>query len=526
MNDNASARDSLSLPIVHQSRVQPDRPALWWRAEEISYRALAERADDLARRLAGAGATAGDRVAVLLPNRPLYAALLHAAARLQVALVPLNPRLTAGEVGWQVADADPCLVIYDRTLADRLADVEPEVTLVAAGPGGPAGDLSLADLAPVDQPLSGAVPLGTPLAIVYTSGTTGRPKGAVLTHGNFTWGAVGSALRLGQQPDDRWLVPLPLCHIGGLAVLWRSALYGTAVVLQPRFDAAEVARALEEEVVSQLSLVPVMLQRLLVVWDDRPAPSALRAVLLGGGAASEELVIRARALGFPICPTYGLTEAASQVATVPPGRGAVRPGSAGPPLVVTEVRIVAADGTEQPAGSEGEIQVRGPTVMSGYWNAPAATGAALAGGWLHSGDIGWLAEDGELFVLDRRESLVVTGGENVYPAEIEAVLDAHPGVAASCVVGLPDPVWGAVVVAAVEALPGAARDPEELARYLREHLAGYKIPRRIVWLDALPRTASGKPSRAAVRRLLEAGSEPDGSDGTGAPDGPGVPRAT
>ncbi len=497
--------------LVRHSRSQPNHPALIWHGGVVSYRALADRVDDLARRLAGLGLGPDERLAVLLSNQPVYITLVHAAAHLGAVLVALNPRLTADEIAWQVADARPQALIHDPMLAERLAELGPEITLVAAGTSGsdeePAGPdhLVLDTLTPVESApgaLRSGLALDAPQAIVYTSGTTGRPKGAVLTHGNFLWSALASALRLGHRADDRWLVPLPLCHVGGLSVLLRCALYGTTVVLHPRFDAEAVARSLDEDAVSHVSLVPTMLQRLLEVWGKRPVPSALRVVLLGGGPASEDLAQQAADLGFPVTPTYGLTEAASQVTTAPPGRRDVKPSSAGPPLAVTGIRIVDTEGLSLPPDTAGEILVRGPTVMAGYWNQPEATAAALAGGWLHTGDVGWLDESGELFVAARRDDLIVSGGENVYPAEVEDALNAHPDIAASCVVGVPDPEWGMAVAAAVVAAPGAKCDAEAIERSLRARLAGYKIPRRIQWLEALPHTASGKPHREAIREML------------------------
>jgi O-succinylbenzoic acid--CoA ligase len=489
------------VPLPLPRRARSDHPALICGAEVLSYRQLAARADELARRLAGLGLGCGDRLAVLLPNGPDFAALLHATARLQAILVPIHVRLAPAEVAWQVEHSGCGVLVYDPALADRVSRLPPRVRAVAAS--GVTGDgPALEDLPPSDVLLQAEVGLDMPATLLYTSGTTGRPKGAVLTHGNHLWSALGSALRLGQRRGDRWLVPLPFSHVGGLAVLLRCAWYGTTAVVSRDFEADAVARVLADAAITHVSLVPTMLARLLEARGDRPAPPRLRAVLLGGAAAPAELLAHAADIGFPLAPTYGLTEAASQVTTRSPGRGPCPEGGVGRPLAFTSLAIADDDGHALPAGQEGEILVRGPTVMAGYWRDAPASAAAVVDGWLRTGDLGRLGEDGELQVLARREDLIVTGGENVYPAEVEALLRQHPGVAECCVVGLPDPEWGAIVAAAVVPAAGAALDPAELQAFLRTGLAGYKLPRRILCLDALPRNAAGKLLRSEARERL------------------------
>lgn len=540
------APDRLPLPLPRAARARPHHPAVVaGDGVALTYAELAERADDVACRLAAAGVTAGDRVAVLVGDGARFAVLLHATARLGAVLVPLSTRLTAGELGWQVGDARPRLVV-----ADPPRSAAAPGTLVLSWQ-------ALSDLAAADAPLVDDVRLDAPATMIYTSGTTGRPKGAVLTFGNLAWSAAASALRLGLLPGDRWLVPLPLFHVGGLAVLWRAALAATTVIAPGHFDAAGVAAAIAGGGATLVSLVPTMLARVLGAWGDRPPPAGLRAVLLGGGPAAPALVDRAIRLGFPIALTYGLTEAASQVATDWPRRDPADVDGGAPPLAFTEVRVVGADGAPLLVGEDGAIEVRGPTVMAGYWGDPDATARALAGGWLATGDIGRLDAAGRLHVRGRREDLIVTGGENVYPAEVEAVLAGHPAVGACCVVGIPDSEWGEAVAAAIVRAPGAAarqdwppvaeggaagasdappsgetvahvtsRPPPsgdavavgtsgdgsssgagsdiaaELIAFLRARLAGYKVPRRLVWLDVLPATAAGKVRRDEVRRLV------------------------
>jgi o-succinylbenzoate---CoA ligase len=480
-----------------RARATPERLALRDGGVAWRYSALARLVERVAGGLAAAGAGAVDHVGVLLPNGVLYAAVVHALAHLGAVLVPLNTRLTAGELAGLVEAASVRLLLYGRATKAVAADLL-EITNVAA--------LAVEEL-PACAPAPPAVPLDLDAvqAIVFTSGTSGRPKGAMLTYGNHFWSATASAYHLGVLPDDRWLSILPLYHVGGLAVLFRSCLYGTAAVLQEGFDLEAVSRSLDEEAITIVSLVPTMLYRLL---PARPSwPARLRLVLLGGAAASPELLARAAAAGVPVATTYGLTEASSQVATLLPDGVRRKPGSVGRPLLFSELRIVDEAGAPLPAGHYGEVIVRGPTMTAGYYGEPEATARALRDGWLHTGDIGYLDRDGDLWLVQRRSDVIVSGGENVYPAEVEAALREHPAVTAAAVVGLPDAEWGERVAALVVPAAGARLEAADLLAFLRGRLAGYKLPRTLRIVAELPQTASGKIARAAVRELLLAGRD-------------------
>jgi O-succinylbenzoic acid--CoA ligase len=290
--------------------------------------------------------------------------------------------------------------------------------------------------------------------------------------------------------------------VGGLSVLFRSAWYGTTVVLHDGFDAERVRDALFDDGVTLVSLVPTALRRLLAVWGDRPAPPHLRAILVGGAAVPDRLVAEAAALGLPTAATYGMTEATSQIATQWPSR---QPRRGAPPLAFAQVAVRGPSGITTQPGAEGEIVVRGPTVMHGYWDDPATTAKALRDGWLNTRDIGRLAPDGRLEVLGRADDVIISGGENVSPAEVEGVLAEHPMVEEACVVGLNDAEWGQLVAAAVvpvtRVAPGALT-PEALDAWLRPRLAGHKRPRRIAFVGELPRNPAGKVLRSAVRDLV------------------------
>jgi O-succinylbenzoic acid--CoA ligase len=485
--------DSQCLPnwLAHRAAVMPDRPALLAGATRWGFADLDRRASDMARSLLALGAAHGDRVALLLRNSAEFVALAHAAPRAGIALVPLNARLAAPELAWQIVDAGARLLIYDAGTAPLA-----EAALKQPGDTGSIIACDVTALPDVRGPapaLRGAIDLADVYTIIYTSGTTGRPKGALLTYGNYWWSAVGSALNLGTQADDRWLAVLPLFHVGGLSILARAAIYGIPAVVHHSFDPAAANRAIDEDGVTIISVVSAMLQRMLDERGDRPYPAALRCVLLGGGPAPRPLLEVCAARGVPVVQTYGLTETASQVATLSPADALRKLGSAGQPLLPTELRIAAAG-----EDAVGEILVRGPTVMRGYINRPEATAQALRDGWLYTGDLGYLDDEGYLYVVSRRHDLIISGGENIYPAEVESVLLAHPSVEEAAVVGLPDERWGQAPVAAVKLREGMDVGAAELTEFCRRHLAAYKVPKQVRFVAELPRNATGKLLRDAI----------------------------
>jgi o-succinylbenzoate---CoA ligase len=401
------------LLAVHARRT-PDADALLAPGERLSWADLYARARAAADALAADGVRPGDRVAIELPAGVEFAVALHACVLLGAAALPVDVRL--GE---------------DERAARRAA---------ADAPSAP----------------------GVVLA-VHTSGTTRAPKLVELTWGNVEANALGSALALGFDRDERWLCPLPLTHVGGLMVLLRSLVYGTAAQLLPApFDAAAANRALMDEGVTLASLVPTMLARMLDAGLQRPP--RLRAVLLGGAPSDPALLERAQAAGVPVAQTYGLTEACSQVCTSAPGE----PETAGWPLPGITVRL-------EP---DGEILVEGPTVAGG--------------GTLRTGDLGRLDTRGRLTVIGRKSDTIVSGGENVAPAEVEAVLLAHPAVADAGVFGRPDREWGEAIAARVVLRAGATARPDELQAFCRERLARFKVPKAVELAQELPRTSSGK----------------------------------
>lgn len=488
--------------LAARARTTPRALALVIGEQQWTYGALQEEVARYAGWLQQMGVERGQRVALLLENDLPFVCLVHALARVGAVLMPLNTRLTAEEVAWQLQKTGCRLLLYDDSTAEQVAQL-------AAGEWRTQHVAQLRSAAHEPVWERQGFELQAPQAIVFTSGTTGQPKGAVLTFANHFWSATASAFRLGVQPQDCWLSCLPLYHVGGLAVLFRSCLYGTAVVLQRRFEVEQFNEALDRWPVTMTSLVPTMLYRLLPT--RRSWPETLRLVLVGGAATTPELAAACVEAGVPLATTYGLTEAASQVATMLQDGVRLKPGSVGKPLMFTEVRIVdeawnsVPGGNEVPAGTLGEVVVAGPTVMRGYFEDEEATAEALRDGVLYTGDIGYLDEDGDLWLVQRRSDIIVSGGENVYPAEVEQVLRQHPAVAAACVVGLPDAEWGERVAAMVAVREGQTVSEEALLAFCRERLAGYKLPRTLRLVQRLPETASGKVARGEVRERLEIG---------------------
>ncbi|WP_163988595.1 o-succinylbenzoate--CoA ligase [Pyxidicoccus caerfyrddinensis] len=482
---DAGPRGGWTCPIREGAHRHPEAEALTFAGSAWTYRALDAEVGRWVRALEDRGVGAGDRVALLATNHVASVCLFWALGRLGAVLAPLNARLTRVELAPLVEDVEPRLVLALGALLDRLPGTEPLESFVAP------------HLTP--SLTCGPLTEDAPRVVLFTSGTTGRPKGAVLTEGNFRASSRASAANLGAHPAPRWLGTLPLFHVGGLAMLTRTAYEGGALILHDRFDADAVNRAIDAQGISHASLVATTLERVLDARGDRPVPPTFRLALIGGGPVPVPLLARARAAGLLALQTYGLTEACSQVTTERPGEADGR--TAGPPLPGMHVRIVGEDGTAQGPGEEGDIEVRGPTVMAGYWKRPDATRDVLRDGWLRTKDVGVLDGHGRLTVLSRRTDLIVRGGENLYPAEIEAVLANHPAVQEAAVVGVPDARWGEVPVAflalrAGQPMPSA----EALDAWCRQSLAGFKTPARFTWVDALPRNAMGKVERTVLRQ--------------------------
>jgi O-succinylbenzoic acid--CoA ligase len=480
----------LPLALRGHAESKPDAPAVLEPGRTWTFAALDAHADALAAGLVSVGVQPGDRVALLAVPSASAIALLVAAGRVGACVAPLGTSLTAPELAAAGVVIGPRLAVHDAEHLDgaRALGV-PTVPLEALAASARGARVPAIALDP-----------DVPAVAILTSGTTGRPKAAVLSHASMAASAAAWSAAL--PAATGWVLCLGLAHVAGVGVAWRAIGAGVPLRTIPAFDAALVLDALRHRPASHASLVPAQLIRLLDAADREargPGHANLRAVLLGGAPIPPDLVTRALAAGWPVVPTYGLTEAGSGVSALATGDVAAHPGSAGRPLPGVEVRIAdpAADGT-------GELQVRTPAAFSGYLGHPEATAAAFeADGWLRTGDAGRIDEDGFLHVLDRRDDLLVSGGENVFPAEVEAVIAEHPAIAEAGVAGRADPTWGAVPVASVVLRPGAPVPSDaDLQAFCRARLAPYKIPVAFLVVAALPRTESGKLRRVELRATL------------------------
>ena len=487
--------------IFRNAAFAPGHPALQFDGAVWSYAAFAARIRTVAAGLARNGVRHGDRLAVLALNHPDTLAVLYACATLGAMLVPLNWRLAVPELAWILGDAEAGTLIVAEQFAGGVPDFR------RASPGmqvvgldfTPAAGIPFTELlggggAP-DLPQAG---LQAPLLIMYTSGTTGRPKGAVLPQSALLWNGVMSQHMHGMTSSDRVLTVLPFFHVGALNIQTTAALHlGATVLIHTRFDAAATLRAIQAERPTLTVLVPATMQAVIghPAWPATDL-SSLRAVATGSSLVPRVLSSAFEARGVPVLEVYGSTETCPVSIYVRLGAAAPH-GSTGHPGLVCEARVVDADARDVPPGALGEVLLRGPHVFTEYWRNPAATREALREGWFHTGDIGARAADGSFTIHDRKKNMIISGGENVYPAEIERVLLDHPDVAECAVIGEPHPKWQEVPLAYV-----VARRPVEAAAlivFLSTQLARFKVPREVRFIQALPRNAMGKVQHFRLR---------------------------
>jgi len=478
--------------LTHRAQTTPERTAMIdaGSGERWSYRDLDDAVDTLAASLDELGVSLGTRVGVLLSTRPASVRLLHAIWRLGGVAVSLNVQQTGAQLADQVQRADVDILVCSGETAATATElgVEPTVSIDEGDDVASLPAVSAENLVPISRDVDSLA------LLLFTSGTTGQPKGVRLTRENLLASAEAAAYRLGAAPGDRWLCCLPIYHMGGLAPVVRTALYGTTLVVQQEFDAEETAAVITEHGITGVSLVPTMVKRLLDA--DWAPPDHLDTVLLGGAPASASLLERALDSDVPVYPTYGTTETASQIATATPQQASECPGTVGQPLLNTTVRILD-DGEPAEVGETGELVVSGPTVTPGYLDEDR-TVAAFDDYGFHTGDLGFRDDDGRLWIVGRLDDRIVSGGENVDPETVAAAIRDHPDITEVTVVGLPDEEWGERVAALVVGAVGA----EAVREHCRDSLAAFEVPKTVVVTDALPRTPSGTVDREAVRELL------------------------
>jgi fatty-acyl-CoA synthase len=500
---------NLAAQVLRQADLSADRTAIIFEGKEITYGDFANRVRTMAGLLRERGVCLGDRVGFLGFNQPAFLETLFAATALGAIFVPLNFRLTGEELSFIIGDAgvhtlivDPELLPVIEGVAERLpcrqyftlGDDTPFAPSLAAAVSEATAIDSEAELGPHDT-----------LLIMYTSGTTGLPKGAMLSHGNIVWNNVNANYSIGGGRDDISLTVAPLFHIGGLNVMTLTALQtGAPLVLLRHFEPGAVLDAIERYQVTQMFGAPAMY--LFMAQHPNFATAnldSLRMLVVGAAPCPESLILTYGERGIKVSQGYGLTETAPFASFLPPDKALEKVGSAGKPPVLSDVRIVDNDNQPLVAGERGEICVRGPNIMKGYWNRPEATDKAIdAEGWFHTGDVGYFDDEGYLFICDRLKDMVISGGENVYPAEVESVLYTHPAIAEVAVIGLPDDKWGEAVTAVAALHEGQTLELSALREFAEPHLARYKLPLRLHIVEALPRNPAGKVLKFQLRESL------------------------
>ncbi len=487
----------------------PDRLALVADAtgSRYTYRQLNERANRLANALRHTfGIRKGDRVAVLAKNCVEYLDALFATGKLGAILVPLNWRLSVEELAYQLNDCTACVLLVGPEFAatgHALRAQTPVAALIAFGDprvdGAPQYDDLLAHA--TDEPVTEEIELDDPHIILYTSGTTGRPKGAVLPHRVLVWNSLNTNVGWELRGDDVSVIHTPLFHTGGINVLTIPLLHaGGTLVLMREWDPQRCLQLIERERVTVFFAVPTMFQQLLSMPNFVQTDfSSVRFFISGGAPCPVPLIEAYQARGIPFRQGYGLTEVSVNCFTLNPEDAIRKVGSVGRPIFHLDARVVDPVGQDVGPGEIGELWLRGPTVCAGYWNNLEATREAISDGWFHTGDLARLDDEGYYYIVDRKKDMFISGGENVYPAEVERTLYEHPAVLECAVIGVPDERWGEVGCAVIVVRVGTMLTPGEVVHHCQQQLARYKVPKHVLFVDELPRNSGGKVLKPLLR---------------------------
>lgn len=470
-----------------QADTNPDKLAiLHGDSTSMTFHQLRAESKKVARSLKGDGVQKGTHIALLADNEKEVPAFIHASSYAGAVLVLLNTRLTPAELSYQLEDADVQFLYTSESLRDRGEQACEELSIQLH---------NLENLAPddVEVELEEEFDLDDVYTMMYTSGTTGNPKAVMHTYGNHWHSAISSVLNMGLHSDDRWLVCLPLFHVGGFSILIKSVVYGMTIEYLEKFDEKIVHQAIFNRGVTHVSVVTVMLRRLLQYSENEAYPEHFRCMLLGGGPVPKTLLEQSAESGIPVFQTYGMTETSSQIATLAPSSALRKLGSAGKPLSTAQLKVDAERDYEV-----GEILVKGPMVSKSYYKRPHSKEA-----FFRTGDLGYKDEEGFLYVVDRVKDVIISGGENVYPAEIESVLSSFPSVIEAGVTGVPHVKWGEVPVAFLVLKDGVRLDQGVLEEFLSNKLAKYKRPYAYYTVKELPRNASNKLMRRQLTSLIE-----------------------
>lgn len=486
--------------------VRPDAVALVFEGRSTTYREFELRVRKLANALRDSGVRHGDRVAYTGFNHPALLETFFAAGLIGAVTVLVNPRLRAAEVEYILRDCGARAVVHGQEQRENAEALQPELgevlTWLAVDGGGPGQDFEGVVAGGSEDPVEEEVAQEDLALLMYTSGTTGRPKGAMLTHGNLFYQYVNALLGQDLRQDEVHLAVAPLFHIAGLNMMTLPTfMLGGTIVVHRQFRTPDVLREIAASGITSSFMVPAMLDALSASPDFTGADlSTVRGFMVGGSPLSERMLRTWAARGVPVMQGFGMTETAPGVRMLEPRDGEAKLGSAGRPHFFTESKVVDLDGREVPPGTAGEVIARGPNVMVGYWNRPAESAKALEGGWYHSGDIAVEDEDGYLYIKDRMKDMYISGGENVYPAEVENALLGIDEVQEAAVIGVPDERWGETGRAFVVLFEGARPlTGEEVLVRLRDRLATYKLPARVHVVDELPRTTTGKIQKNVLR---------------------------
>jgi acyl-CoA synthetase (AMP-forming)/AMP-acid ligase II len=500
-------RDNLGLFLEKRARLSPRLEALVEveRGRRHTFAELDRRANRAANAFAARGVRPGDRVALLLMNGVEYLESFFGLAKLGAVVVPLNWRLVADELAFILKDSGSTALLHDSEFDGAVAAIGGldtrlrEIWRVGGAAGGAASYEALRDAASDEAPPCPAGPEDL-LFIMYTSGTTGLPKGVMHTHGTMAAASQTVNLSADMRYRDRYLQMLPLFHVGALTPAIASMHRGATLILLRAFDPARVFPLIAEERVTTGLAVPAMLNFMLAAGDPtKHDHSLLRWMMSGAAPVPPALIERYAEFGIEIHQVYGLTESGGPACIISPEEALAKIGSTGPAFFHTDVRVVDETGADVTPGQIGEVIIRGAHVMKGYWNRPDATAETLRDGWLHSGDLATVDKEGFVFIQDRKKDMIITGGENVYPAEVEAVLARHPEVLEGAVIGQPSARWGESGAAVVVAKAGAHPSADEILRFFDGKLARYKIPKSVHFVDEIPRNPTGKVLKRVLR---------------------------
>lgn len=484
--------------MTNRAYLSPDLEAFAGEGYRYTYGEANARVNQFAAYLKEQNIVKGDRLAILCKNNQYFATALFAAAKVGAVAVPLNWRLQVQELIYIMNNCSPSIIIYDADFSEAIGQLRPSVPasvfIRAGGSGADMGFEEILSAGPANEPEPAKTGGEDTAIIMYTSGTTGKPKGAMLTHNNFLAASIGLSHTIDWRYRDRFLAVAPFFHIGGLAPLVTNVHKGCTVLFMPNFDPVSAWRVIVEEKINNLMSVPLMLLAMLKVPGiEKTDLSCLRTIICGGSPVPEKIIRIYLQMGIKVEQVYGITEYSGAVTFWTHDMPLEKCNSMGKPVFHGNIKIMEPHtGQELPAGEIGEILCGGPQVFKGYWNNPEATAKAIAGGWYHSGDLGKIDEAGFIYVIDRLKDMIISGGENIYSAELENVISTHPSVAEVAVVGIPDSKWGEIPRAYIVKKPGAEISEKDIVGICKENLASFKCVKEVQFTNALPRNAVGK----------------------------------